>query len=369
MALDVELLDPASLRSTDLCRPGAPLALAPADVLLLRPDHPFLRIGQWRAVLVRRHGRPAARLVASVDPRQTEAGLPVGAIGFVAAAGGSDGEAGTDWAEGAEDAEALAAALAAAERWLRSHRARLARCPMRLSTWFGHRTVTPRSGYSSAHPRDPQCPPFLMEPPTEPALLATLDAAGYRPAHRAVSLVVENQRVLHRGRRHLVRFRRAGFRDRPIDLSRLDDELALLHRLAAAVFRDNWGFADISPSEFAAFYAPLAGRVDPALIRFVERDGQPVGFAFAVPDAPAADGGRQFVFKTIGLLPEVRAACPGIGAALVALVHELAEQRGYSRGIHALMTEDSAAHRTSANWGTLLRTYATFERALPLAAS
>jgi hypothetical protein len=207
-----------------------------------------------------------------------------------------------------------------------------------------------------------------MEPPTEPALLVALAAGVYRPSHRAVSLLVENRRVLERGRRHLARFRRTGFRDRPIDLARLGEELALMHRLASATFRDNWGYGDISPAEFATFYAPLAARVDPTLIRFVERDGQPAGFAFAVPDTPSApsegSAPRRFVFKTIGLLPEVRDRCPGAGAALVALVHELAEERGYTCGIHALMTEDSAAHRTSAHWGTLLRTYATFERAL-----
>jgi hypothetical protein len=71
------------------------------------------------------------------------------------------------------------------------------------------------------------------------------------------------------------------------------------------------------------------------------------------------------VVKTIGVLPEERRRCPGIGAALAALVHGLAQERGYRVGIHAWMTEGSVAHRTSSHWGTWLRSYATFERPLP----
>jgi hypothetical protein len=354
---DVLALDPSAFAQTleALAPDASTLAPTRTEHDLLRPDHPFLSFGAWWGFVACRRGQPRARLVASVDPRQRAAGRPVGVLGFFA---------------GVDDHEALATALEAAEGWLRDHGARVVRGPVQFSTWFGHRAMT--AGFPAAG----GAPVFPFEPANPPALAHLLAGAGYRPAHRAVSHLVSHERVLAGTQRGVNRMRAAGFRERPLDLARLECELGLLHTLALEIFRDSWGYSATSRAEFTAFFAPLARHVDPELVRIAEDpEGRAVGFVLALPASLGnpdglprahivASGGpaSAVVLKTLGVLPDIRRRCPGLGSALTAIVHEVARRDGYTHGIHALMAEGSYAQRTSAGWGHRLRAYATFER-------
>ena len=357
MALEIIRLGPDDLarEQCSLASDTSGLAFSLFEAALLQPDHPFLRYGSWCAFFATRCGRPVARLVASVDLRQCAGGRPVGAIGFPA---------------DVDDPEALSQALYAAVGWLRQIGTPVVRCPIQLSTWFGHRAVT--RGFQD----EDGAPTFLLEPSNPRRLVEVLQRSGFVVAHRAVSHLIDNDLAIAGTQHGLDRMRAAGYRDRSLNLAALEGELALLHQLASAIFRDNWGYADISPAEFAAFYKPFAQLVDPELVRIAENaDGEAVGFVLAIPagagrqradgpasGTPAHSAATGFLLKSIGIIPETRRRCPKLGSALVAIVHSLAQRRGYGYGIHALMAEGSYAQRTSARWGSTLRSYATFER-------
>lgn len=351
MCVDVLSLDPVAFADSvpGIGKDASHLALAPLDASLLRPDHPFLGFGTWRAFVTTRRDRPVARLVASIDPRQHVSGRAVGAVGFIAG----------------QDAEALILTIEAAVRWLAGAGAVVVRCPVQLATWFGHRAVV------DGLPEDGGSAPFVMEPRNGPGLAEAIRAAGFAEAHRAVSYEVDHGRAIAGSERGLARLRRAGFRDRSLDLARPEEDLHRLHRLSAAIFAEAWGYSDVSFEEFMALYGPLVAMVDPQLVRIVESEaGEAVGFVFAMLDQAGPGRGlldrttweRRIVVKTIGVLPAVRRECAGVGSALVALVHERARALGSAGGVHALMAEGSSAHRASAKWGTQFRTYATFER-------
>ena len=326
-------------------------AWSPGEVALLAADHPFLAAGAWRACLAVRSGAVLARLVASVDPRQRAPSGPVGCIGFA----GMDREG-----RGRPGARrAFGAILALGLDWLRQQGARVARGPVQFSTWYGHRAMT------DGLPDEAGAPAFALEPHNGRALLEELAAAGFRPAHRAVSCLVRSDAVIGSAGAVLDRFGRAGWRDRPLRSDAIDTELALLHRLSGAIFREAWGFSEISLPEFLSIYGPAAGRADPELVRVAtDGDGRPIGFAFALPAAPGRNGGRPIIVKSLGLLPDARRRVPGAGAGLAAIIHRAALEGGFRDGIHALMAEGSSAHRLSLRWGTVMRSYATFERAL-----
>jgi hypothetical protein len=235
----------------------------------------------------------------------------------------------------------------------------LIRCPVQLSTWYGHRTVT------DGFPNSGGAPAFLLEPRSDRALVDLLLAGDFAPAHRAVSYVVDPDTVIAGSRPALDRLCRAGLVDRPIRAAVLEDELRLLHRLSLGIFRGSWGFSEISFEEFGAMYRPLARMADLELVRVLETDaGDPLGFAFAMPSDPASPGSGPFIVKSLGLIPEAARRYPGAGVGLTALIHGAARDRGHLGGIHALMAEDSMAHRLSMRWGTRLRSYATFARGL-----
>jgi len=338
-------LDPGELG------PAAPiLSLSPGEAALLAPDHPFLQHGEWRAFAAFHGGTLTARLVASIDPRQASHGRAVGCIGF---ANVSDEEA------SAPSGTATEPVLAAAVGWLRERRVGVIRCPVQFSTWYGHRAIT------GSFPDSGGAPAFLLEPRSDRSLVDLLLASDFAPAHRAVSYAVDPEIVIVSARPALGRLYRAGLADRPLRASSLEEELRLLHRLSIDIFRGSWGFSEISIDEFGAMYRPLAHFADPELVRVLETaDGHPIGFAFAMPDDAGLPGAGRFIVKSLGLLPEMRRRYPGAGAGLAALIHLAARDRGYDGGIHALMAQDSMAHRLSMRWGTQLRSYATFARAL-----
>ncbi len=347
MASDVLEVDPESVPAY-----AARLALTPLEAALLRTDHPFLRHGRWRAFVLSRDGQPRARAVASVDPRQRSRGAPVGCIGFLHGAAAAD------------SAPDIARVMTAALDWLRAQGASTIRCPVQFSTWFGHRAVTdgfPGSGGRST---------FVLEPANGPALIEALTTCDFAPAAEAVSCVVPHDALIDGARPAVQRLRGAGLRDRPLALDRLDTELATLRHLATAIFERSWGFSGISPEEFDALYRPFAQTVDPELVRVLESPrGEAVGFAFAVPEDLRRPGTGGVVIKTLGVLPAALRRYPGAGLGLIALTHHAARDRGHSYAIHALMARDGAAHRVSMRWGSVVRSYATFERELSVTAA
>ena len=323
----------------------------PGDLALLAPDHPFLEFGTWRAFAVMRGGVVLARMIASVDTRQRSDLGAVGCIGFAAV--------GTDRAAAEDDLAAARWVLAAAIGWLERRECRVVRSPVQLSTWYGHRAMT------GGLPEDGGPQAFPLEPRSGRALADVLRESGFGPAHRAVSCLVRSDAVITSAGPVLDRIRRAGWDDRALRLEAIEEELGVLHRLSSDIFRESWGFSEISLAEFAALYRPAALLADPDMVRIaMDGTGHPLGFAFALPADLGAGGGRGFVLKTLGLVPEARRRFPGSGPAMAALIHRTALERGLRDGIHALMAEGSPAHRISLRWGAPIRSYATFERAL-----
>ncbi len=395
--VEIAELEPGSAVGTmDSLAPVAPTSW---ERSLLRPHHPFLEYGSWRLFLVIRDGRPAARAIAAVDSRQTSGAGQVGTIGFLA----HDGDLG-----------GLELAIGRAEAWLAESGARVGRCPVQFSTWFGHRLGLDGIADSSC---------FAMEPAPAPEVAELLERRGYVAAHRAVSHLVSNDRAIAGARRGPRRLQVSGFRERALDRDGLEADVDAIYRVATAAFRTSWGNSEISPCEFRALYLPVARAADPELVRLIESPlGEVVGFAFAFGErvagrscragdgAPRSTPGRPphaleaaatieptdivdaarlrrdevdimdtttvgedgdsrrresgFVLKSLAVTPRVAAETPGLGLALVARLHELAEERGWHFGIHALTTQGSSTHKVSARWGKQIRSYATFERAL-----
>ena len=326
-------------------------ASSPAELLLLAPDHPFLGFGTWRAFAARRGDVVLARMVASIDARQHSANGPVGCIGFV--------DLGADGAGPDDGRMAAQRVLAAALDWLKGHGVGIVRGPVQFSTWYGHRAMT------DSLPSDGGVPAFPLEPQNGRAVVDLLRASGFSPAHRAVSVAVRSDAVIGSAGRVLARLGRAGWSDRAFRMDAIEDELALLYRLSSEIFRDSWGFSEISFAEFSALYRPMAHLADAELVRFaIDGSGRPLGFVFSLPAHPEGANAPAFVVKSLGVLSDARKRFPGSGAALAAVIHRSAISRGLRDGIHATMAEGSGAHRTSLRWGTWIRSYATFERAI-----
>lgn len=250
---------------------------------------------------------------------------------------------------------AAATLLASACERLVSAGCELAIGPMDGSTWHKYRFVT-EPGTERA---------FFLEPQNPASAPQQFRNAGFLPLARYVSAL---DRGLSIRDEHAAqaeqRFARASVRIRPFDAARFADETRSIYRVSIAAFKDNFLYEPIDELEFTATYAPVQKYVDPSIAFVAERRESAVGFVFALPDllGQNASAPDTVIIKTLARLPDDDLR--GLGAVLLERCRHAAFERGYVRGIHALMHEANASVGLSGRFGSVMRGYTLFARAL-----
>lgn len=92
---------------------------------------------------------------------------------------------------------------------------------------------------------------------------------------------------------------------RPMNLKNLDGEAAIMTELFNASWKDNWGFIPIAEAELAALLKTVWPILKPGHGIFLEMEGKPVAFAFAMPNVyelVRGFGGRLLPFNWARLL-------------------------------------------------------------------
>jgi len=99
---------------------------------------------------------------------------------------------------------------------------------------------------------------------------------------------------------------RYGVRVRPVDMRRLEEDVATIVNLANRSIADNWGFYPVTEAEAHAMARDMKSIVHPKALLIAERlDGEPIGFAMSLPDVNIllkGIKGRLFPFGWIKLL-------------------------------------------------------------------
>ncbi len=88
---------------------------------------------------------------------------------------------------------------------------------------------------------------------------------------------------LRRGAEIVLR-RNPGLTLRKPDMSRYDEEALIMRDIYNEAWTENWGFVPITDAEFDHFSAEMKQVIDPNLIYFLEKDGEPVAFCFSLPN-------------------------------------------------------------------------------------
>jgi hypothetical protein len=228
--------------------------------------------------------------------------------------------------------------------------------PMDGNTWQRYRLVVERGTE----------PPFFLEPTNPPEWPTHFTAAGFTPLASYYSAL--NDDLSQRDPRAAAvadRLTGIGVTVRELDVSRFDEELARVYRVSVSSFRDAFLYTPFSQEAFTSQYRAIKPLVRPELVLLAEREGEPVGFSFTVPDALEAARGaptRTVIFKTLAILPD-RRAYSGLGSLMADRTHEAARALGYTRAIHALMHESNFSRAMSNRTGHTIRRYALFARA------
>jgi len=233
----------------------------------------------------------------------------------------------------------------------------LAVAPIDGSTWRRYRFITDRG---------PE-PLFLLEPDNQDEWPAHFTDQRFTPwACYQSAVTTELTRNDPRLDGIAARMTRAGVIIRPLDLSRVDEELRRIYEVTVASFRRSFLFEPLEEAAFLEEYRPILRYVEPSVVLMAEQRGRPVGFVFAVPDWLQRQRGGHIdtiIVKTVAVVPGRSYA--GLGQLLASRCEHAAAALGYARAIHALMHDAGPSRNISERYAQTIRRYTLFARALP----
>ncbi len=134
-------------------------------------------------------------------------------------------------------------------------------------------------------------PPVVLTPYNPPYYREFIEAAGFG---KAMDLYAWDNHTTERLKpgglpEKLIRIidkvkKRYNLTIRTINMKDWDNEVETLKRIYQSAWEKNWGFVPFTDEEIDHLAANLKPLVDPRIIFFVEKDGQPVGMAISLPD-------------------------------------------------------------------------------------
>lgn len=339
-----------------------PPLLRDEKFLLNRRRHPFHKHADVEYFVARRDGAMVGRIAAIVNRAHNDFhNERVGFFGFF---------------DALDDPEAAAALFGAAEAWLKQRGMTAVRGPCNFSTNETCGLLV--DGFDKR--------PFIMMTYNPERYVALVESNGYVKAKNLLAyFLVDNEPAKERLRRigAIVR-RRYNVVVRDADLSRFDQELALVQDLYNRSWQKNWGFVPMTPEEIALTAHQLRPVILSHLTYFAEIDGKPVGFALGVPDVNQILrhlDGRLFPFGwwklwrgikkipvcriiALGVLPEYHTS--GIGALFYLRFFEQGPAHGIPMGELSWILEDNALmNRPLLDIGAKpYKTYRIYEKAL-----
>ena len=250
--------------------------------------NPFFGHGSVQLYLAYKDGQPAGRIAAIENTLHNE--FHEDRVGFFG------------MFESIEDREVASALIDEAAQWVRARGLEVMRGPTNFST--NEECGLLVEGYDKS--------PCIMMTYNPPYYAELLEGCGFKKAKDLLAMEGSEEGVNRRRFSLLERaIKRSGldFLIRPIDMKNFNAEVALVRDLYNDAWERNWGFVPMTDEEVDHMAAQLKPVVDPDLAVIGEVNGEPVGFALALPDVNQAirhANGRLFPFGLFKLLWHMR---------------------------------------------------------------
>jgi hypothetical protein len=230
-------------------------------------------------------------------------------------------------------------------------------------------------------------PPVILMAHTPRYYAGQLESAGYTCSKDLLAYWLPGHDTMDRLLRGIERIRaRYGGTVRSLDMSRFEQEVALIQEIYNAAWERNWGFVPLTAAEIHHLASQFKPVIEPGLCLILEAsDGEPVGFGLALPDYNRAMrhmNGRLFPFGflkflwyrrravthcrmlTMGLKPAHRGK--GLDAMIVLRTYQYAASRGWHGGECSWILEDNWEMRRGLEriGASVYKTYRVFEKQL-----
>src|SRR5690606_5052883 len=240
-----------------------PPLLSDLKTVLDRRRHPFHQHADVEYFLARRGDEVVGRIAAIVNHRHNEFHEErTGFFGFF---------------ECIDDADVAGALLETAEAWLRERGMERVYGPESFSTNEESGLGLLVDGFDK--------PPVIMMAHTPPYYPKLVEGAGYVKAKDLLAYWLDDQRPPERLVRGVERLRQAErVKLRTLNLKDFAGEVARIKDIYNSAWERNWGFVPMTDAEFDHLARQLRPVVNPRLCAIAEVDGEPVGFALALPE-------------------------------------------------------------------------------------
>lgn len=131
--------------------------------------------------------------------------------------------------------------------------------------------------------------PRIMMTYNPPRYSEYILAAGYKKVMDLLAFELDFEGYEERISPKLIRVvekirKRGKFHLRHADMKHFEEEVEIVKRIYNKSWERNWGFVPFTDREIEVLAKNLKQIVDPALVIFAEKDGEPVGFGLCLPD-------------------------------------------------------------------------------------
>ncbi len=129
-------------------------------------------------------------------------------------------------------------------------------------------------------------PPYVMMPQNPREYPGWVERTGYAKVKDLYSFYFDNRRAIEPRLERIAQrtFKRMGVTVRPADLKQFDREADILKEIHTRAWERNWGNVPYSDAEMDHLASEMKLILNPELVIFAEKDGQPIGLAVALPD-------------------------------------------------------------------------------------
>ena len=280
---------------------GSPCYVRPLDFevtdRLDRKKNPFFEHAEAAAWVAYKDGRPVGRITAQVDQEhlkrhQDDAGM----FGFF---------------ETIDDEEVGKALLAEAEAWVRAKGMKRIRGPLSLS--INEETGCLIEGFDK--------PPVVMMPYNTPYQGGLIEAGGYAKAKDFYAWTYDIGEVPPRAQK--ARDEIAAMPEvttRPVDPSRLVDDVRILMDIFNDAWSDNWGFVPLTEKELLKMASDSKLILLPEITKLTFIDGEAAAVAFGLPNLNELIQdlhGKLLPFGVVKMLWRLRVRGPRTGRLVI----------------------------------------------------
>lgn len=294
----------------------------------LSAKNPYFEHGQWQGWVAYQNKKAVGRITAQIDTLHLEHHHDkTGFFGFI---------------EAPDEPAIFAALLAEAEDWLTERGMERVQGPFNFS--INHELGILIDGFDS--------PPYLMMTHTQPYYPAAIEACGYNKAMELLAYNSANKWDRPRVMKAVCRRVEKKIKLRPLDRSKLDDELELMRDIFNDAWSENWNFVPFTRTEFQAIGHEMLQIIPDDFVQIAEVDGKGAAFLTMLPnvnESIAELNGRLLPFGWLKLLWRLKVRYPRTGRIPLMGVRKQYQNTYFGPAMGFLLIE--AVHLPSLNKG------------------